>query len=60
MEIFQSILVCTLLTVWLFFGVVFLITTIQTMIFERNHEKRERAQEMRDLEYHNKRMETLK
>lgn len=60
MATFETILVCALLFIWLCFSVVFLITAIQTLVYDRKREKREQAQAARDLEYHNKRMEALK
>jgi cell division protein FtsL len=55
----QTILVCALLVIWLCFSVVFLITAIQSLVYDRKREKREREQAARDLEYHNKRMESI-
>ena len=59
MTTFQTILVCVLLTIWLCFSVLTLITTIQSFIYDRKREKRELAQAERDKEYHTKRMESL-
>ena len=60
MELIQTILITGILAMWLCFSVVFLITAVQNLIYDRKREKREREQAARDLEYHNKRMETLK
>ena len=52
MEMLQTILVVVLLTIWLLFSVVFLITAIQNLI--NDHKREESAK--RDLEYHEARM----
>ena len=52
----QTILLTALIFIWLCFSVVFLITSIQSAIYDRKREKREREQAARDLEYHPKRM----
>lgn len=59
MTTLQTILVCVLLTIWLCFSVLMLITAIQSFIYDRKREKRELAQAERDKEYHDKRMENL-
>ena len=59
MTTLQTILVCVLLTIWLCFSVLTLITAIQSFIYDRKREKRELAQAERDKEYHAKRMESL-
>jgi len=59
MELIQTILITGILAMWLCFSVVFLITAVQSLIYDRKREKREREQAERDLEYHNKRMENL-
>ena len=59
MATFESILLCALLIIWLCFSVVFLITAVQSLFYDRKREKREREQAARDLEYHTKRMENL-
>ena len=59
MELIQTILITGILAMWLCFSVVFLITAVQSLIYDRKREKREREQAARDLEYHNKRMENL-
>ncbi len=56
----QTVLVTVILFIWLFFSVVFLITSIQNAVFERRHEKRELDQAARDLEYHKERMKEFK
>ena len=57
MTTLQTILVTTLLAIWLCFSLVFLITAIQSAIYDRKREKREKQQAVRDLEYHEKRMD---
>lgn len=59
MTTFQTILICLLLSIWLCFSILTLVTAIQSFIFDRKREKRELAQFERDKEYHNKRMESL-
>lgn len=59
MELIQTILITGILAMWLCFSVVFLITAVQNLIYDRKREKREHEQAARDLEYHNKRMENL-
>lgn len=59
MELIQTILITGILAMWLCFSVVFLITAVQSLIYDRKREKREREQAERELEYHNKRMENL-
>ena len=46
----QTILLTALIFIWLCFSVVFLITSIQSAIYDRKREKREREQAARDLE----------
>ncbi len=45
--------------IWLCFSVVFLITAVQSFIYDRKREKREREQAARDAEYHENRMKLL-
>ena len=59
MELIQTILITGILAMWLCFSVVFLITAVQSLIYDRKREKRELAQAERDKEYHAKRMENL-
>lgn len=59
MTTIQTILLLALLVIWLCFSVVFLITAVQSFIYDRKREKRELAQAERDKEYHDKRMEDL-
>lgn len=59
MTTIQTILITVILTAWLCLSVTFLITVIQSLIYDRKREKREKEQAARDLEYHNKRMESL-
>ena len=44
MTTIQTILLLTLLIIWLCFSVVFLITAVQSFIYDRKREKREREQ----------------
>ncbi len=59
MEMIQTILITTLLFAWLCISINFLVTSVQSFVYDRKREKREREQAARDLEYHNKRMESL-
>ena len=60
MEIIEFILLMVLTLVWLCFSIVFLVSQIQSFIYDRKREKRELAQAERDKEYHTKRMDALK
>ncbi len=59
MTTFQTILLTALLFVWLYISISFLVTAVQSFIYDRKREKRELAQAERDKEYHAKRMESL-
>lgn len=56
MEMLQTILFVVLLTIWLLFSVVFLITVIQNLINDHKREIHEQESAKRDLEYHEARM----
>ncbi len=56
MEMIEAILIIILLSIWLVFSVVFLITAIQNFINDRKREQREAEKGKRDLEYHEARM----
>lgn len=56
MEMIEAILIIILLTIWLVFSVVFLITAIQNFINDRKRKQREADKEKRDLKYHEARM----
>lgn len=60
MTTLQTILVTAGLFTWLCISIAFLATIIQSIVYDRKREKREKEQAARDLEYHNKRMESLK
>ena len=59
MTTIQAILITALLFAWLCISISFLVTVIQSYIYDRKREKRELAQAERDKEYHAKRMEDL-
>ena len=59
MEMLQTILITALLFAWLCISISFLVTSIQSFIYDRKREKRELEQAERDKEYHTKRMENL-
>lgn len=59
MTTIQTILLLTLLIIWLCFSAVILISSIQSFIYDRKREKREREQAVRDAEYHENRMKLL-
>lgn len=54
-----NILVIILAIIWLCFSVVFLISAIQNLIYDRKREAREKEAQKRDLEYHEARMKAL-
>ena len=56
MEMIEAILIIILLSIWLVFSVVFLITAIQNFINDRKREQREADKDKRDLEYPEARM----
>lgn len=56
MEMIEAVLIIILLSIWLVFSVVFLITAIQNFINDRKREQRESDKDKRDLEYHEARM----
>ena len=67
MTTIQTIILTAILATWFCFSVVFLITAVQSLVYDRKREKREREQakrdeerNARDLEYHQKRTESLK
>ena len=47
-----NILIIILAIIWLCFSVVFLISAIQNLIYDRKREAREKEAQKRDLEYH--------
>ena len=49
MEMIEAILIIILLSIWLVFSVVFLITAIQNFINDRKREQREADKDKRDL-----------
>lgn len=59
MTTIQAIILTALLFVWLCISISFLVTSIQSFVYDRKREKRELAQAERDEEYHEKRMENL-
>lgn len=59
MTIIQTILLLALLVIWLCVSAVILISSIQSFIYDRKREKREREQATRDAEYHENRMKLL-
>ena len=59
MSTIQTILITALLFAWLCISISFLVTVIQSYIYDRKREKRELAQAERDKEYHARRMEDL-
>ena len=59
MTTIQAILITALLFAWLCISISFLVTVIQSFIYDRKREKRELAQAERDKEYHARRMEDL-
>ena len=60
MTTLQTVLVTVLIAIWLCISVGFLVSVIQSAIYDRKREKREKAQAARNLEYHEKRMADFK
>ena len=54
-----NILVIILAIIWLCFSVVFLISAIQSFIYDRKREAREKEAQKRDREYHEARMKAI-
>ena len=54
-----NILIIILAIIWLCFSVVFLISAIQNLIYDRKREAREKEAQQRDLEYHEARMKAI-
>ena len=59
MTTIQTILLLALLAIWLCVSAVILISSIQSFIYDRKREKREREQAGRGAEYHENRMKLL-
>ena len=59
MTTIQTILLTALLFAWLCISISYLMTSVQSFLYDRKHEKRELAQAERDKEYHDKRMESF-
>ena len=59
MTTIQTILLFTVLGIWLCISSVILISSIQSFLYDRKREKREREQALRDDEYHENRMKLL-
>ena len=59
MTMIQTILLFTVLAIWLCISAVILISSIQSFLYDRKREKRERKQAARDSEYHETRMKLL-
>ena len=59
MTTIQTILLLALLAIWLCVSAVILSSSIQSFIYDRKREKREREQATRDAEYHENRMKLL-
>ncbi|HAP7846617.1 TPA: hypothetical protein ACOIEL_004172 [Clostridioides difficile] len=59
MTTIQTILLFTVLGIWLCISSVILISSIQSFLYDRKREKREREQALRDAEYHENRMKLL-
>ena len=59
MTTIQTILLFTVLGLWLCISAVILISSIQSFLYDRKREKREREHAVRDAEYHENRMKLL-
>ena len=60
MTTIQTIILTAILATWLCFSVVFLITAVQSLVYDRKREKREEESAARDLKYHEERMQREK
>ena len=60
MTTIQTIILTAILATWLCFSVVFLVYDCKREKREREQAKRDEERSARDLEYHQKRMESLK
>lgn len=52
MTTIQTILFFMVLAIWLCISLVILISSVQSFLYDRKREKREREQATRDAEYH--------
>lgn len=59
MTTLQAILLTILIATCLCFSIVFLIITIQSVVYDRKREKREKEQAARDKEYQELRMKEI-
>ena len=59
MTMIQTIMLFTVLAIWLCISAVILISSIQSFLYDSKREKREREQAVRDAEYHENRMKLL-
>ena len=59
MTMIQTILLFAVLAIWLCVSAVILISSIQSFIYDRKREKRDREQAIRESEYHANRMKLL-
>ena len=59
MEMLEMILIVLSLATWACFGIVLLISTIMSAVYDARHEKREKEAAGHDLELHNARMNDL-
>ena len=60
MEMMEFVLLAILLVAWLLISIAGLIATIQSIVYDHKREKREKERDARDVEYHAKRMDSLK
>ncbi|MEG2396953.1 MAG: hypothetical protein RSB11_07965 [Oscillospiraceae bacterium] len=60
MTTLQTILVTAIIAICLCFSIVLLVTSIQSALYDREREKREKEQATRNLEYHEQRMKEFK
>ena len=56
MEMIQGFLLTILLAVWICISVGLFVAVVQNIIMDHRREKRNQAQILRDLDYHEKRM----
>ena len=60
MSTFEIIFAAAMIIIWGCFGISMLISSIQSIIYDKRREKRESERYARDQEYHEERMKAIK
>lgn len=60
MSTFEIIFAAAMIIIWGCFGISMLISSIQSIIYDKRLEKRELERDARDQEYHEERMKAIK